>query len=199
MCLEKKQKKKNTQRVYAEDPFRGFLPCVGVLRRYQEPGADDKDVRVDSGIREAAEISVHYDPMISKLICHGKTREEANAKMRDALDSYVIHGLNHNIPFLRSILDHPRYISGNITTKFIEEEYPEGFGRQYIQLKDNDKSQLLSMASVVYTKIKRDYRDRTDNTFYITFDEQVYTCLLFFFFFWFLVFGFYFLFLCDIY
>lgn len=114
-------------RVYAEDPFKGFLPSIGTLEKYVEPYPGADDVRSDSGIREGAEISVHYDPMICKLITYGRDREESLQRMRDALDSYVIRGVNHNVAFLRELCDHPKFIEGNITTKFIEEEYPEGF------------------------------------------------------------------------
>jgi propionyl-CoA carboxylase alpha chain len=116
-------------RVYAEDPYRNFLPSIGRLTRYSEPGeqGEDGDVRCDSGIREGDDISIYYDPMICKLITYGPDRAAALEKMRVALDSYVIQGVNHNICFLRSLCDHPRFISGEITTKFIEEEYPEGY------------------------------------------------------------------------
>jgi len=114
-------------RVYAEDPFKGFLPSIGTLDKYVEPYPGADDVRSDSGIREGAEISVHYDPMICKLVTYGRDREESLQRMRDALDSYVIRGVNHNVAFLRELCDHPKFIEGNITTKFIEEEYPEGF------------------------------------------------------------------------
>ena len=94
--------------------------------------------------------------MISKLIVHGKDRNEALTLMRDSLDSYVIHGLNHNIPFLRTILDHEKFISGNITTKFIEEEYPTGFGMEYINITDEDYDFLISTACSIYCQLRRD-------------------------------------------
>jgi len=114
-------------RVYAEDPFKGFLPSIGTLEKYCEPFPGADDVRSDSGVREGSEIQVHYDPMICKLVTYGRDREESLQRMREALDSYVIHGVNHNIPFLRELCDHPKFISGDITTKFIEQEYPDGF------------------------------------------------------------------------
>jgi len=114
-------------RVYAEDPFKGFLPSIGTLEKYVEPFPGAEDVRSDSGVREGSAIQVHYDPMICKLVTYGRNREESLERMREALDSYVIHGVKHNIPFLRALCDHPKFISGDITTKFIEEEYPEGF------------------------------------------------------------------------
>jgi propionyl-CoA carboxylase alpha chain len=86
-------------RVYAEDPYRNFLPSIGRLKRYEEPTSKDKKVRVDSGVEEGDNIGVYYDPLISKLATHGDTRAEAIARMRRALDTYIIRGLNHNIPF----------------------------------------------------------------------------------------------------
>lgn len=112
-------------RVYAEDPLNNFLPSIGHLRRYREPTGTG--VRVDSGIREGSEISIHYDPMISKLVTHGGTREEALERMRNALDNYVIGGLRHNVSFLRSLCDHPSFIAGDLTTNFIPEHYPDGY------------------------------------------------------------------------
>lgn len=112
-------------RVYAEDPARNFLPSIGTLKQYDEPVGEG--VRCDSGVSEGAEISVHYDPMICKLITHGKDRPQCVERLREALDGYVIGGVTHNIPFLREVLDHPRYVSGSFDTKFIEAEYPKGF------------------------------------------------------------------------
>ncbi|MET0309073.1 MAG: acetyl/propionyl/methylcrotonyl-CoA carboxylase subunit alpha [Sphingomonas sp.] len=113
-------------RVYAEDPYRGFLPSTGRLVRYRPPTADD-GVRVDDGVAEGGEISMFYDPMIAKLITHGATREEAIEKQIVALDSFRIDGIGQNIDFLSAIMQHPRFRSGEITTGFIAEEYPEGF------------------------------------------------------------------------
>ncbi|RMF12571.1 MAG: acetyl-CoA carboxylase biotin carboxylase subunit [Alphaproteobacteria bacterium] len=113
-------------RVYAEDPFRGFLPSIGRLTRYRPP-AESESVRVDTGIYEGSEISMFYDPMIAKLITYGKTRDEAILAMRQALDSYYIRGISHNISFLSAIMNHPRFIEGRLTTGFIAEEYPDGF------------------------------------------------------------------------
>lgn len=115
-------------RVYAEDPFRGFLPSIGRLTRYREPPTDAEGrVRVDAGVYEGAEISIHYDPMISKLCGYGADRAAAMDALRHALDVYEIAGIGHNIPFLSAVLDQPRFISGDINTGFIEEEYPNGF------------------------------------------------------------------------
>ncbi|MCJ9429259.1 acetyl-CoA carboxylase biotin carboxylase subunit [Kordiimonas marina] len=113
-------------RVYAEDPFRGFLPSIGRLTRYVPP-EETETVRVDTGVYEGAEISMFYDPMIAKLITTGETRDEAIAAQRKALDEYYIRGIGHNIPFLAALMAHPRFQAGNMTTGFIAEEYPDGF------------------------------------------------------------------------
>ncbi|MDO9333446.1 MAG: biotin/lipoyl-containing protein [Dehalococcoidales bacterium] len=132
-------------RVYAEDPLRGFLPSIGNLKQYVEPSG--ANVRVDSGVVEGSEISIHYDPMISKLITYGKDRTEALAHMRRALDSYVIRGVTHNINFLRSLCDHPRFIEGRLTTNFIPEEYPNGY--KGASLSELDVRALVASAVVV--------------------------------------------------
>ncbi len=113
-------------RIYAEDPFRGFLPSIGRLTRYIRPETSDT-VRVDTGVYEGAEISMFYDPMIAKLITTGATREEAIAAQRTALDEYYIRGIAHNIPFLSALMAHPKFRAGDMTTNFIAEEYPDGF------------------------------------------------------------------------
>ncbi|TZG26173.1 acetyl-CoA carboxylase biotin carboxylase subunit [Sphingomonas montanisoli] len=113
-------------RVYAEDPYRGFLPSTGRLVRYRPPAEVDH-VRVDDGVYEGSEISMFYDPMIAKLITWGETREEATARQVTALDRFELEGIGHNIDFLSAIMQHPRFASGNLTTGFIAEEYPEGF------------------------------------------------------------------------
>jgi propionyl-CoA carboxylase alpha chain len=113
-------------RVYAEDPFRNFLPSIGRLVRYRAP-AETATVRVDSGIEEGSEVSMFYDPMIAKLVTYGDTREEAIARMGDALDAYYIRGVSHNISFLNALIAHPRFREGRLTTNFIAEEYPDGF------------------------------------------------------------------------
>jgi propionyl-CoA carboxylase alpha chain len=113
-------------RVYAEDPFRNFLPSTGRLIRYVEPPAGPS-VRVDSGVYEGAEISMFYDPMIAKLVTYGADRPAAVAAMREALDAFYIRGLNHNIPFLSALAGHPRFQAGRLSTAFIAEEFPDGF------------------------------------------------------------------------
>ncbi|MBL0916333.1 MAG: acetyl/propionyl/methylcrotonyl-CoA carboxylase subunit alpha, partial [Sphingopyxis sp.] len=121
-------------RVYAEDPYRGFLPSTGRIVRYSPPvegwagdlrGIDG--IRVDDGVAEGGEVSMFYDPMIAKLITWGNTRDEAADLQIAALDRFAIEGLGHNIDFVSAIMQHPRFRSGELTTGFIAEEYPEGF------------------------------------------------------------------------
>ncbi len=118
-------------RLYAEDPYRNFLPSIGRLTRYRPPvegvTARGGIVRNDTGVFEGGEISMYYDPMIAKLCTWGPTRGEAIEEMRLALDTFEVEGIGHNLPFVGAVMDHPRFVSGNITTAFIAEEYPEGF------------------------------------------------------------------------
>ncbi len=117
-------------RLYAEDPYRGFLPSIGRLTRYRPPEelADDAHVvRNDTGVYEGGEISMYYDPMIAKLCTWGPSRLEAIEHMRVALDSFEVEGIGHNLPFLSAVMDHPKFVAGEMTTAFIAEEYPDGF------------------------------------------------------------------------
>ena len=117
-------------RLYAEDPYRNFLPSIGRLTRYRPPSefqSSEYIVRNDTGVFEGGEISMYYDPMIAKLCTWAPTRSEAIAHMRKALDGFEVEGIGHNLPFLSAVMDHPRFIKGDITTAFIEEEYPDGF------------------------------------------------------------------------
>ncbi len=117
-------------RVYAEDPYRGFLPSIGRLTRYRPPAesvSEGVTVRNDTGVYEGGEISLFYDPMIAKLVTHAPTRAEAIAAQADALDAFVIDGIQHNIPFLAALMDHPRWKEGRLSTGFIAEEYRDGF------------------------------------------------------------------------
>lgn len=125
--------------------MQAFLPQIGRLVRYREPDELGGKVRIDSGILEGSEISMYYDPLISKLVTHGATREEAIALMRYALDTYVIRGLTHNVNFLRDVLDNPRFVSGALTTKFIPEEYPKGFKGH--ELTPTQRGQLVVLAA----------------------------------------------------
>ncbi len=117
-------------RLYAEDPYRGFLPSIGRLSRYRPPveaATATGVVRNDTGVYEGGEISMYYDPMIAKLCTWGRTRAEAIEGMRVALDSFEVEGIGHNLPFCSAVMDHPRFVAGDITTAFIAEEYPDGF------------------------------------------------------------------------
>ncbi|MGN6551598.1 MAG: acetyl-CoA carboxylase biotin carboxylase subunit [Pararhizobium sp.] len=117
-------------RLYAEDPYRGFLPSIGRLTRYQPPEegqAGEAIVRNDTGVFDGAEITMFYDPMIAKLCTWAPTRLEAIDAMSTALDAFVVDGINHNIPFLSALMRHPRWREGRLSTAFIAEEYPDGF------------------------------------------------------------------------
>jgi propionyl-CoA carboxylase alpha chain len=117
-------------RVYAEDPYRNFLPSTGRLTRYRPPEeqtADRVAVRNDTGVYEGGEISLYYDPMIAKLVTHAPTRAAAIAAQSDALDAFVIDGIRHNVPFLAALMAHPRWQAGKLSTGFIAEEFPGGF------------------------------------------------------------------------
>src|SRR5580692_5732690 len=117
-------------RVYAEDPYRGFLPSIGRLVRYEAPAEGARGegiVRVDSGVREGDEISMFYDPMIAKLATWGPSRAEAIETMAVALDAFALDGIRHNIPFLAAVMRRPRWQAGQLSTGFIAEEFPKGF------------------------------------------------------------------------
>ena len=148
-------------RVYAEDPYRGFLPSIGRLVRYDPPvegWTDDGSangrrgvdgVRVDDGVYEGGEVSMFYDPMIAKLVTWGETRDEAADLQVQALDAFRIEGLGHNVDFLSAIMQHPRFRSGELTTGFIAEEYPEGF--EGAAVSDDAKRGLAAVAGVIAT------------------------------------------------
>jgi len=139
-------------RVYAEDPVK-YLPSIGRLNTYIEPPADDPNIRCDSGILEGSEISIYYDPLISKLCTHGNNRHEALEKMKYALDTYVIKGVTHNIPLLREVFSNPRFAAGRLSTKFLPEEYPEGFRGK--KLEGEVLEQFLATAGMVHVNIQR--------------------------------------------
>ncbi len=135
-------------RLYAEDPYRGFLPSIGRLTRYRPPAevaTKDMVVRNDTGVFEGGEISMFYDPMIAKLCSWGKDRASAIEVMRGALDAFELEGIGHNLPFLSAVMDHERFISGNITTAFIEEEYPDGF--MGVELDEDTLHRLAALAA----------------------------------------------------
>ncbi len=140
-------------RVYAEDPLRGFLPSIGRLVRYCPPPESDV-VRVDTGVYEGAEISMHYDPMIAKLITYGTTRDAAIGHMREALNEFYIRGVSHNISFLAALIEHPRFRAGNISTNLIAEEYPDGFHPS--DLVHENPALLIVVAAAIH----RRYMDR---------------------------------------
>ena len=132
-------------RIYAEDPFRNFLPSIGRLTRYLPPESSP-NIRVDSGVVEGGEISMFYDPMIAKLVATGETRDVAISYMRDALDAYYIRGVSHNIPFLNAVMTHPRFISGDLTTAFIDETYGDGFSLAHMA--QDDPTTFVAVAAV---------------------------------------------------
>src|SRR3989440_4254208 len=117
-------------RVYAEDPFRNFLPSIGRLVKYRPPAESSTGgitVRNDTGVQEGGEISIYYDPMIAKLVTHAPSRAAAIEAQSTALDSFYVEGIRHNIPFLSALMNHPRWREGNLSTGFIAEEFPKGF------------------------------------------------------------------------
>jgi len=149
-------------RINAEDPFRNFLPSTGRLVRFQPPSetmfaADTSQwqgVRVDTGVQDGGEIPMHYDSMIAKLIVHGRDRLDAIAKMREALNGFVIRGVSCNIPFQAALLAHPRFVAGDFNTGFIAENYGQGFRAEDVPHDDPDL--LLALAAFVHRK----YRNR---------------------------------------
>ena len=137
-------------RVYAEDPYRNFLPSIGRLVKYRPPAETVKDgvtVRNDTGVFEGGEISMFYDPMIAKLVTHAATRLEAIDAQAEALDAFYIDGIQHNIPFLTAVMQNPRWRSGALSTGFIKEEYPEGFKGRTPE--GNDLKVLAAIGAVI--------------------------------------------------
>ncbi len=157
-------------RLYAEDPYREFLPSIGRLTRYRPPAeiaagpmvdagtwvmnADataptgNTAIRNDTGVFEGGEISMYYDPMIAKLCTWGPTRDAAIEAMRSALDSFEVEGIGHNLPFVSAVMDHPKFVSGDMTTAFIAEEYPDGFVG--VTLKDHDLRRIAAAAAAMH-------------------------------------------------
>ncbi|AXT25367.1 acetyl/propionyl/methylcrotonyl-CoA carboxylase subunit alpha [Ruegeria sp. AD91A] len=153
-------------RLYAEDPYRGFLPSIGRLTLYRPPqetaagpmlvngkwqgDAPEGDVAVrnDTGVYEGGEISMYYDPMIAKLCTWAPTREQAIEAMRVALDSFEVEGIGHNLPFLSAVMDHPKFISGDMTTAFIGEEYPDGF--EGVELPEPDLRRIAASCAAMH-------------------------------------------------
>ena len=148
-------------RINAEDPFRGFLPSTGRLVRYQpppqtmeasQPMPEGGGVRVDTGVEEGGEIPVHYDSMIAKLIVHGADRDDAIARMREALNGFVIRGVSSNIPFQSALLAHPKFRAGQFNTGFIAEHYPKGFRAEDVPHDDADF--LVALAAAVHRRLR---------------------------------------------
>ena len=148
-------------RLYAEDPYRNFLPSIGRLTRYRPPAetaaytpgvapgdAGDVVVRNDTGVYEGGEISMYYDPMIAKLCTWAPTRDAAIEAMRVALDSFEVEGIGHNLPFLSAVMDHPKFVSGDMTTAFIAEEYPEGFDG--VNLPESDLKRIAASCAAMH-------------------------------------------------
>ena len=137
-------------RLYAEDPYRNFLPSIGRLTRYRPPAEEATEtavVRNDTGVFEGGEISMFYDPMIAKLCTWAPTRADAIEEMRIALDRFELEGIGHNLPFLAAVMDHPKFTSGDMTTAFIAEEYPDGF--QGVELNAAELRRIAASAAAM--------------------------------------------------
>ncbi|MCB6179711.1 acetyl/propionyl/methylcrotonyl-CoA carboxylase subunit alpha [Rhodobacter sp. Har01] len=152
-------------RLYAEDPYRNFLPSIGRLTRYRPPVEGPTDgggiVRNDTGVFEGGEISMFYDPMIAKLCTWGKDRAHAIQEMRLALDTFEVEGIGHNLPFVGAVMDHPRFVSGNITTAFIAEEYPDGFQGATL---DGDTLRKVAASAAAMNRVAEIRRTRISGT-----------------------------------
>ncbi len=135
-------------RLYAEDPYRGFLPSIGRLSRYSAP--EGENMRVDTGVTEGSEITMFYDPMIAKLCTYGPDRATAIERMSQALDAYEVQGIAHNINFLNAVCNHPRFKEGRLTTGFIAEEYPEGFTG--VEADEATYNNMVAMATLVHLR-----------------------------------------------
>jgi propionyl-CoA carboxylase alpha chain len=135
-------------RINAEDPFRNFLPSTGRLIKFAPPAESSGLARVDTGVYEGGEISMYYDSMIAKLIVHGATREQAIARMRDALNAFVIRGVASNIAFQAALMKNPRFVSGNFNTSLIGEEYPKGFNA--VDVVHDDPAMLIAVAGAMH-------------------------------------------------
>ncbi|WP_416368704.1 acetyl-CoA carboxylase biotin carboxylase subunit [Tritonibacter mobilis] len=182
-------------RLYAEDPYRNFLPSIGRLTRYRPPAetaaytpgvapgdAGDVVVRNDTGVYEGGEISMYYDPMIAKLCTWAPTRDAAIEAMRVALDSFEVEGIGHNLPFLSAVMDHPKFVSGEMTTAFIAEEYPEGF--EGVDLPESDLKRIAASCAAMHrvAEIRRtqvsgrmdNHERRVGNTWVVAIGGQTY-------------------------
>jgi len=147
-------------RVYAEDPYRNFLPSTGRLMRYRPPAersASGITVRNDTGVYEGGEISLFYDPMIAKLVTHAPTRDAAIDAQADALDAFVVEGIRHNIPFLAALMAHPRWRAGKLSTGLIAEEFPEGFRAQ---VPEGERATVLAAVAAAIDHVKGERKRR---------------------------------------
>jgi len=158
-------------RVYAEDPYREFMPSIGRLSKYLTPDHSE-NVRVDTGIREGSEVSMFYDPMIAKLITHGENRDKAIENMMSAIDQYVIDGLSHNLNFLSSIMHNETFQSGYTTTDFIEQEYSDGFKGEAITEKEFEVFASILGACHLLDQIKLNFLYVNEKKFIVSFEEQ---------------------------
>ena len=161
-------------RIYAEDPYRGFLPSSGRVTRFRPP-IESKSVRVDTGLIEGQEVGLHYDPMIAKLITHGTDRDVAADAMIRALDQFEVDGIASNTPFLATLVSHRRFRSGDITTAFIEEEFPDGFSGRAQSGSELDRA--LALVAVIHDSWCRRARDEESARHEVTlrfahFDDQ---------------------------
>ncbi len=158
-------------RVYAEDPYRDFMPSIGRLSKYLTP-EHTETVRVDTGIREGSEVSMFYDPMIAKLITHGENRESAIENMTNAIDQYVIDGLSHNLNFLSSIMQNKTFRSGYTTTDFIEQEYSDGFQGEAINEKEYEIYASILSGCYMLDQIKLDPFYENEKKYVIKFKDK---------------------------
>ena len=152
-------------RIYAEDPYRGFLPSIGRLVRYEQPEEGDQGdytVRNDSGVREGDEISMFYDPMIAKLCAWGETRDAAVEGMARALEDTHLSGLGHNVPFLSAVMDQERFKSGQLSTSYIKDEFPEGF--RGLEPSEEQKDIFITVAAAMNEVLAEQAGDPSERT-----------------------------------
>ena len=152
-------------RIYAEDPYRGFLPSIGRLVRYEQPEEGDRGdytVRNDSGVREGDEISMFYDPMIAKLCAWGETRDAAVEGMARALEDTHLSGLGHNVPFLSAVMDQERFKSGQLSTSYIKDEFPDGF--RGLEPTDAQKDIFITVAAAMNEVLAEQAGDPSERT-----------------------------------
>jgi len=152
-------------RIYAEDPYRGFLPSIGRLVRYEQPEEGDQGdytVRNDSGVREGDEISMFYDPMIAKLCAWGETRDAAVTGMARALEDTHLSGVGHNVPFLSAVMDQERFKSGQLSTSYIKDEFPDGF--RGLEPSEEQKDIFITVAAAMNEVLAEQAGDPSERT-----------------------------------